>query len=102
MDLNSYLNKRHIPPQGFMVLDRAGLIQDANNIPIIYHFSRQRIDKTIKFKHNLKNNDPQFKYSATLPPIDVQNNSRLNSKKYWRLSANAIHLEEIRKRVKYR
>ena len=40
-------NTGYVPPEAFPYLDNLNLIQDSNNVPIIYHINRKRAKKNI-------------------------------------------------------
>lgn len=37
----------YFTPQAFVTLDKQGVIQDTNNVPTIYHWSRHKSDKSM-------------------------------------------------------
>ncbi|CAD6222054.1 GSCOCG00005314001-RA-CDS, partial [Cotesia congregata] len=72
---NKNLTKRNdtgaLPPQAFLPLDDAGLIQDEHNVPTIYHWKRHKAHKRIDYAVD----DPilkwfNFSYSRALPTRD--------------------------------
>lgn len=67
-----------------------GLIQDENNVPILYHVKRHAFNKTINYEPfiNSKDTNVQLRYSMSLPKKDVIDKSRKNIKKYWWLDEN--------------
>lgn len=85
----------YLPPESFILLDQQGLIQDTNNIPIIYHWSRNKANK--KIPSNYKS-IPPLKYSTSIPDCDSTDKQRLNFNKYWWLSEDNKFLEDIRQR----
>lgn len=89
----------YFPPQYFTHFDNTGLIQDSNNVPIIYHFSRHQSDKTITYTLQDWSNQNNVKYNTRLSIRDRNDKTRLN-KKYWWLSVNAVHLDELRRRTR--
>ena len=96
------LTTGYITPQAFPLCDRLGLIQDDDNIPIIFHWRRNKADKRIAFQHDdfIINRD-KFKYSTVIPKVDSFDFRRLNTEKYWWLSADSIHMVEIAARRSY-
>lgn len=86
----------YLPPQAFMQLDKQGLIQNQNNVPIIYHWQRHKKNKKIPI--NAKE-IPTLKYSQDIPSRDFNDFHRL-SEKYWWLHEDGCNLEDIRKRAR--
>ena len=90
----------YIPPQYFIYYDKAGIIQDHNNTPLIYHIPRHQSNKKLPYSYNdIDVNN--LVYSTSLPLIDINNCQRV-SRNYWWLSNNDIHLDEIRKRSRFK
>ena len=90
------LTTGYLTPQAFPLCDRLGLIQDANNIPIIFHWRRNKADKRIAFNYeDFNSNKDKFKYSTAISIVDRNDFHRLNFKKYWWLSADGIHMAEL-------
>uniref|UniRef100_A0ABD2WMJ8 Reverse transcriptase domain-containing protein n=1 Tax=Trichogramma kaykai TaxID=54128 RepID=A0ABD2WMJ8_9HYME len=87
-----------LPPEAFIKLDAQGLIQNVNNVPIIYHWSRHRNNK--KIPRDVLNLPP-LKYDQSIPLRDTKDFSRLDTTKYWWL-VDAIHLDEVRRRARRR
>ena len=99
-DIDSQLTTGYIPPQIFTFLDNKNLIQNVNNIPLLYHWKRNKADKRISIKKNdFVNRNQLFKYLSTISKVDFYDFHRLNLKKYWWLSADnpTIQLLENRK-----
>lgn len=98
---DSYIEKGmrtgYIPPIGFAALDNKGLIQDSNNIPIIYHLPRHKKNKKITANPT---NLPRLKYSTAIPSRDKDDFHRLRTDKYWWLSEDSAHIAEIRRRAR--
>ena len=98
---NGYLisckHSGYIPPEGFTLLDKQGFIQNEHNTPTIYHWKRHKNNKKITFSLS---NAPSLKYSTALPTTDINNSDRLNTTKYWWLTADSKFLEEIRRRMR--
>ena len=86
----------YFPPQAFMHFDQRGIIQDSNNTPIIYHVSRNQANKALNFSEDQIEND--LKYSTAIPNIDINDFSRLKNKYFW-LTEDSKHLDEIRRRM---
>lgn len=91
----------YFPPHYFTYYDKQGLIQDENNIPIIYHISRHSSDKTLTFSIRDWTNRNNIVYNTRLSIRDRNDSHRLSSK-YWWLAEDAIHLEELRRRSRRR
>lgn len=87
-----------LPPEAFMVLYNHGLIQNSNNIPIIYHWARHAKNKSILIDPEDKSN---FKYSQSIPQVDYLDFSRINNN-YWWIAKDSKLMEELRKRAKYK
>ncbi|KAI4473458.1 hypothetical protein M0804_015335 [Polistes exclamans] len=88
-----------LPPQAFLPLDDAGLIQDEHNVPTIYHWKRHKAHKRIEYAAD----DPilkwfNFTYSKALPMRDKMDDHRLNEK-YWWLTNESKHRKELRRRL---
>ncbi|OXU29718.1 hypothetical protein TSAR_011126 [Trichomalopsis sarcophagae] len=99
--LTSCKTSGYLPAQAFTGLDNQGLIQNEDNLPIIYHVSRHQADKKICYSpHILIKNPEKIKYSKAIPQRDYKDTKRLNTDKYWWLSNNSTHLEELRQRTK--
>ena len=82
------------PPHSFLYYDREGYIQDADNIPVLYHVPRHHSNK--KLEHD-PGSPPRLKYSTIIPDRDRNNFSRLRDI-YWWLSMDARFIDEIRRR----
>lgn len=50
---NRTLSTGYIPPEAFLFLDKNGLIQDDNNIPVIYHIPRHKNIKKIEYPQKM-------------------------------------------------
>lgn len=55
-----------LSPQDFIYHDRLGLIQDENNIPILYHWKRNRYNKRIPSMNEIKSHSNNWIYSKAL------------------------------------
>lgn len=102
-DAQKYILSGYTPPEIFTFLDNKGYIQDAQGIPSIYHWPRHKKDKKILFdpEWTPTDNPEKFKYSTSIPNIDIRDTSRLNEG-YWWLTNDAKHIEEIRARSRRR
>lgn len=81
-----------------MFFDKAGVIQDQNNILVLYHWKRNRANKRIALKHDsLIINRSNFKFSMALPTRDIIDFRRLEEK-YWWLADDTRHILELRDR----
>lgn len=69
----------------FFFLDVNYLIQDKNNIPIIYHAKRHKKNKKILYhsKENSLLDNLDLRYSMALSIRDKKDTIRTNKKKYW-------------------
>ena len=99
LDQNNFENCKksgYVPPQAFLNLDKNGYIQDSDNVPILYHYKRNKYNKKIEFDSNnigvIQNNKI---YSEAIPNVDKLNFYRLNFKKYWWLSKDDKYMKEI-------
>lgn len=89
----------YIPPQFFTYCDSVGLIQDAENTPLLYHWRRNKADKRISPNSNdLQLDDSKFMYSRAIPKTDYLDFHRLNSKTYWWLTDGCAHIQSFRER----
>lgn len=98
---NNWINvfeSGYFPPQAFTIADQIGIIQDGDNIPIIYHLSRNKAAKKLPTTYDRYERNNSV-YSRSIPIKDRDDFHRLN-KNYWWLEANGIHLDEIRNRAK--
>ena len=92
----------YLPPEAFTILDRKGLIQDGNNIPIIYHIKRNRADKKIKFlATSINDKRYKFRYCKSLPARDEYDDYRIKNNYWWKAGCN-MQLEEIRVRTRFK
>lgn len=88
-----------IRPQDFIYHDKAGVIQDEHNIPILYHWSRHKFNKKIPNIEVINNNPNKLKYSKSIPDIDTNDKSRLHSK-YWWLNSRLECIKKLSTRFK--
>ncbi|KAK2576546.1 hypothetical protein KPH14_005222 [Odynerus spinipes] len=85
-------------PECFTQLDRMGLIQNANNTPVIYHVKRHCTNKAVNT--DADNDDrSNWVYSTTLSDSDRNDLDRL-SKAYWWLQREAKFMDELRRRAR--
>ncbi|KAK0086205.1 hypothetical protein PV325_003599 [Microctonus aethiopoides] len=74
----------YLQPQAFMFMDTRGIIQDDQNIPIIYHWRRHKKNKKLPTTWNQIAARPQaYKYSTAIPDGDKQDKHRLNPQYWW-------------------
>lgn len=86
----------YVTPQAFMSCDGLGLIQDECNIPLIYHWRRNKADKRIALTQgNSVFETDKFKYSTRLPDRDLYDFHRLNFEKYWWLDRNSPSMLDL-------
>lgn len=107
ISLSVYLNRQYhersfesgfIPPEAFITMDQDGLIQNQNNVPIIYHIPRNKANKKITYMDRVRNKqEVNPRYSTALPKKDIMDFSRL-SKKYWWISNENNCIQKLRKR----
>ncbi|KAL7292265.1 hypothetical protein TKK_0013878 [Trichogramma kaykai] len=85
----------YISPHSFMYYDKKQLIQNSNNIPIIYHTVRHKANKAL----DLNIPDERLsKYSIAIPDVDKHTNHR-NKKKYWWLKNDQQRLAIVEGRL---
>lgn len=88
-------------PQTFILLDKKGVIQDDQNIPIIYHWKRHKKDKKIPTSWNeMTRRANPFKFSTAIPDRDLMDNHRLNPKYWWLRGGEAQHILKLKERLK--
>ena len=79
-----------------MYCDNVGLIQNSDNIPLLFHWRRNRADKRIAFSHlDFWAIRSSFKFSTDIPKRDFLDFRRLNFDRYWWLSDNSKHIPDI-------
>ena len=89
----------YIVPQTFMSCDNWGLIQDALNIPWLYHWRRNKANKRIALSLTESLfDDSKFKYSKKIPERDHNDFHRLMFRKYWWLDGSSAHIPELQAR----
>lgn len=99
-NIRRMLRKGYIPPEIFTYIDNKGFVQNAENIPILYHAQRHRAKKAI-FTEEEKYRKENLTYSTTIPDQDYSSTARLNKDNWW-LQNNAKYIDEIRRRAKRR
>lgn len=79
-----------MPPESFIFLDHKGLIQDANNVPILYHIKREAYEKTITCPWHISYGDPRVKwmYDVTISDKDRKDDYKKDKSKYWWLASH--------------
>ncbi|XP_076660285.1 uncharacterized protein LOC143363606 [Halictus rubicundus] len=73
----------YIPPEAFIHLDKAGLIQNTLGHPILYHHNRKNYNKTITYNNNCSIDDPDMRFRHKLTQYDTEDDHRKNTDKYW-------------------
>lgn len=73
----------YTPPESFTYLDSEGIIQNSDNIPIIYHAHRRTFDKQITYNKNISAHDPNMRFNLQLSRIDKKDKHRQNINRYW-------------------
>ena len=91
-----------IPPEAFVYLDQKGLIQDSDNIPILFHIKRHSAIKTIT--HTIKDtssaNSKELRYNLAIPDKDRNDFYRVNNDYWWRAgSLNQINKLKERQKL---
>ncbi|OXU19415.1 hypothetical protein TSAR_016630 [Trichomalopsis sarcophagae] len=95
---NSFITNRfseYVTPHLFTFFDNHGLIQNINNVPIIYHASRHQSNKIIYY--SLPDSPPLLKYSQAIPTRDFCDTYKYKTK-YWWIAEDEKTKDEIRKR----
>lgn len=89
----------YVAPQAFTYCDQRGLLQNECNIPILYHWKRNKANKKIALKHDAYDTSRgNFTFSIALPKRDRRDFHRLNFEKYWWLSPACAHIPELLQR----
>lgn len=89
----------YLTPQSFIYFDSRGIIQNSDNIPIIYHWRRNKANKRITITENdWLINRAGFSESTTISKMDFFDFHRLNVDKYWWLSRDSPVLIELARR----
>ena len=92
-----YKDSGYIPPQIFTYIDHHGLVQNENNIPILYHWRRNKADKRISLQpHDYAQQPTKFICSRSIASRDYHDFHRLNMEKYWWLSDESAHIHDLK------
>ena len=92
-----YKDSGYIPSQIFIYIDHHGLVQNENNIPILYHWRRNNAEKRISFQpHDYAQRSSKFSCSTSIASRDLHDFDRLNMKKYWWLSNESAHIQDLK------
>lgn len=90
--------KGYVYPAAFLHLDRIGVLQNSENVPELYHISRNERNK--KIQHRLLNSQSPFltkyKYSRIISDFDKSDNTRFIKGLYWWLQNNIQ--DDVRRR----
>ena len=91
----------YVPPQAFLNLDKSGYIKNQYNVPILYHWRRNKANKKIEFDaNNVKIINDNKVYSDVIPKIDSFSFIRLNKDKIWWLEEKDKYIKELNERYK--
>lgn len=71
--------KGYIPPEGFILLDKLGLIKNESGVPVFYHRHRRANEKSINI---LTNNFP-IKFETSTSDHDFEIHKSLKTEAYW-------------------
>ena len=100
-DFEKCIKTEYIPPQAFLNLDKKGYVQDESNVPILFHWRRNKANKRIAFEpddyETINNNKV---YSTAIPNIDKFNFTRINHNKMWWLHESDPYIKELNERYK--
>lgn len=77
----------HTPPEIFHYLDANGYIQNHENIPIIYHITRNSFTHTIKYNANTEHIITKFNTDLSIKDLKYQ---ATKNKKYWWITDQTI------------
>lgn len=88
-----------VPPEAFVFVDRLGLVQNRKAIPLLYHISRHRANKSILYSaYNLQHEfatslpvELGYRYDARVPSRDIQEVNKLNYLYCWWLEDRFKH-----------
>lgn len=72
--------------RGFIYLDSVKLIQNNNNIALIYHYSRNAIIKKILYDSDIDHKDSNIRFMYKLSIVDLSETLKDNKDKYWWLT----------------
>ena len=97
-DLQTMCKKGYIYPAAFLALDKLEIIQAPDNVPELYHVSRNERNK--KIIHPKLNNAAdctvKYKYSRTISDADILDKTRFIKGYYWWLQSNIE--DDVRRR----
>lgn len=86
----------YLTPQAFRYCNDKGLIQNAENIPILYHWKRNKANKRISMLNTDFVNYPEkFSGSTSIPQRDLNDFHRLKFNKYDWINAHSVHIREL-------
>lgn len=86
-------------PLAFTFCDSLGMIQDAHNVLVTYHWRRNKANKRPEISYSDFLADPsKARFSTALPKRDRNDFHRLNFEKYWWLSADSAHIRYLKGR----
>lgn len=79
------LDTGYIPPEAFIYLDKLDFIQDANGIPIIYHYPRHNKVKRITYPIRSDSSDTSlpWKYDMSVPEASCLKSKRYKVRYWW-------------------
>lgn len=88
----------YTPIAAFPHIDEEGLIQDGQNVPILYHRRRNRANKAIPLDETTApgQRNPR-RYNTSIPEKDVNDFHRTADNLWWR-AGNAQQMDELRRR----
>ena len=81
--LASSVAKGFVTPECFIYLDRLGLIQNEDGVPIFYHHLRRANDKAVKT--DIDHNTPS-RFERSISNFDIETYKKLKMTKYWWLN----------------
>ena len=86
----------YVSPQTFTSCDKWGLIQDAYNIPLLFHWRRNKANKRIALTPADSIYDTsKFKFATNVPDIHLNDFHRVKFNRYWWLNGNSVHMPEL-------
>lgn len=92
----------YILPQAVTYCDAKGLLQDANNVPVLYHWRRNKANKRITITlDNIQNNHEKFIGSTDIPNKDLLDFHRLKFQKYTWLNLECPHMQDLLQRKRH-
>lgn len=93
------INSGYTTPQSFSFCDSRGLVQCGKNIPLLYHWRRNKANKRISFTlQDIAHNSENFIGAKDIPSKDYNDFHRLKFEKYSWLSFNCPHMRELNER----